>query len=93
MQPRRRGGTEYFARLTIDNGSLFSATPYRELRQSDRFGHPSSSLVGPDVLAKAYFDGDFPALKREFVAKTGKSWDAYAKALETNQYTTADSYL
>ena len=35
------------------------------------------------MLAKAYFDGDFPALKREFVAKTGKSWDAYAKALET----------
>ncbi len=49
--------------------------------------------VGISVLARAYFDGNFSALKLRFATKTGNSWDDYAQALETGDYVTANGLI
>jgi hypothetical protein len=85
------GITEYFTRLAIQVGGL---------------GYPRASYVNQlaavrrliarvpvNVVAAAYFDGQFNALKTAFTTATGGAWNTYAQALETNDYALANSLV
>jgi hypothetical protein len=51
-------------------------------------------VVGEKTVADAYFEGKFAELEKRYqTAKGGGTWDAFAKAVEVKDWTTALSYL
>jgi hypothetical protein len=78
------GTTEFFTRRAIKRGAL----GYARASYPDQFKAVTKLVakVGSTVLASAYFDGNFTALKNRFATKTGRNWDDYAQALETGKY-------
>lgn len=85
------GLTEFFTRLAITRGGL----GYQRRSYPNQFAAVKrlTTKVPYSVLARAYFDGEFTALKQEFATKTGNNWDDYAKALEENDYGTANALV
>jgi hypothetical protein len=85
------GLTELFTRTIIDRGKLGYA------RVSYVNQHYICTLLearlGLDVLAKAYFDGAFDALKHAFAATTKNSWDTFETHLEANEYFDAENLI
>jgi hypothetical protein len=85
------GTTEFFTRRAIAKGALgYSRASYPSQFKAVK---KLVGKVGIGVLARAYFDGNFSALKIRFAAKTGNSWDDYAQALETGDYATANGLI
>jgi hypothetical protein len=85
------GSTEFFTRRAITRGALgYTRTSY-----PNQFAAVKKLVakVGARVLARAYFDGNFTALKTAFTAKPGNNWDDYAQALETGDYVTANGLV
>jgi hypothetical protein len=85
------GITEYFTRLAIARGGL--GYPRRSYANQLAAANLLIPRIGLNVVAAAYFDGQFQALKTAFGNVTGNRWDDYARALETNDYTLANSLV
>ena len=73
------GITEYFTRLVVGQLSMPQRVNYEnEYRVADRLARTH----GRALLAKAYFDGDFPSLK----SAVGTDWDQLAEKLEDGKW-------
>jgi hypothetical protein len=99
---RRKGGGADVCNLDEGLTELFT----RKIIAAGKLGYARSSYVNQhavcelldsklktDVLAKAYFDGAFDALKLEFATKTKNSWDTFEAALETNNWAGAKALI
>jgi hypothetical protein len=82
------GITEYFTRLVVGQLSMPQRVNYEnEYRVADRL----AQTHGRTLVAKAYFDGDFPGLK----SAVGADWDLFAENLEGGKWNwlKANKYL
>lgn len=105
-QPLNEGVTEYFTRMVTDQtDDPATATDEAAAIASQRVDIYSGNLrfverlvdvVGEDVVASAYFDGDVDRLKEVFLAETAlpeASWDSMIADTRDNRWTTATLYL
>ncbi len=105
-QPLNEGVTEYFTRMVTDRTDD-PTTPADEAAAtaSDRVRIYSGNLgfverlvdvVGEEVVAAAYFDGDVDRLEEAFLIETAlpeASWDSMIADTRDNRWTTATLYL
>ncbi len=105
-QPLNEGVTEYFTRMVTDQTDD-PTTPADEAAAtaSDRVRIYSGNLgfverlvdvVGEDVVAAAYFDGDVDGLKDAFLIETAlpeATWDSMIADTRDNRWTTATLLL
>ncbi len=88
-QPLNEGVTEYFTRSTTDNLGLTGRANYQE---NYEFVSSLSSLVGEDVVADAYFNGNMDGLKDAYVnaGYTEAQWDTMIEHTEKNEWADAE---
>jgi len=105
-QPLNEGVTEYFTRMVTDqtddpstaaDEAAATATDRVRIYSGNlRFVERLVDVVGEDVVASAYFDGDVDGLKEAFLIETAlpeASWDSMIADTRDNRWTTATIYL
>lgn len=80
-QPLNEGVTEYFTRSVAQADSVPKIANRRNYEKNYRFVDALADMVGEDVVASAYFDGDMDGLRDAYIA-SGKSEDDWKKLLE-----------
>ncbi|MFD3162780.1 WXG100 family type VII secretion target [Herpetosiphon sp. NSE202] len=88
-QPLNEGVTEYFTRSTTDNLGLPSRGNYQG---NYEFVSSLSSLVGEDVVADAYFNGNMDGLKDAYVnaGYSEAQWDTLIEHTQNNEWADAE---
>ncbi|MBM7843856.1 WXG100 family type VII secretion target [Herpetosiphon giganteus] len=88
-QPLNEGVTEYFTRSTTDNLGLPSRGNYQG---NYEFVSSLSSLVGEDVVADAYFNGNMDGLKDAYVnaGYSEAQWDMLIEHTQNNEWADAE---
>lgn len=105
-QPLNEGVTEYFTRMVTDqtddpataiDEAAAIATERADIYASNlRFVEHLVGIVGEDVVAAAYFDGDVDLLEEAFVLETGQTeagWDSMIAETRDNRWATATNHL
>lgn len=88
-QPLNEGVTEYFTRSVFDSTG---SPPARSNYQNNfRFTEDLVNLVGEDVVAEAYFDGDMDGLKEAYIdaGKTEADWDTMIEHTKKDEWSDA----